>query len=245
MQNNFTLSFRQHNTKGRQPWPIDKVYDSLQREIWKRASDSDGLFWCKCGKQVCKVLVHSWKFVAACRETCEVGEQEYKGLKRQSNSSRRKSDQKNQKRESHSEINTSIARRATRTETKFVSNEHATNMLHSWFVRWVTLQRRRRAERMRGSASECDYGHISLWYENIHIFDQMWQYSQYNVPMLSFDLNVTIVTTVFWGCSAMADSDYHWQSARLWPISEVTQQVAPCSKTGAMQWWHSDIEIKF
>ena len=117
MQNNFTLSFRQHNTKGRQPWPIDKVYDSLQREIWKRASDSDGLFWCKCGKQVCKVLVHSWKFVAACRETCEVGEQEYKGLKRQSNSSRRKSDQKNQKRESHSEINTSIARRATRTET--------------------------------------------------------------------------------------------------------------------------------
>ena len=119
MQNNFTLSFRQHNTKGRQPWPIDKVYNSLQREIWKRASDSDGLFWCKCGKQVCKVLMHSWKFVAACRETCEVGEQEYKGLKRQSNSSRRKSDQKNQKRESRSEINTrkSNAKFASRTET--------------------------------------------------------------------------------------------------------------------------------
>ena len=119
MQNNFTLSFRQHNTKGRQPWPIDKVYDSLQREIWKRASDSDRLFWCKCGKQVCKVLVHSWKFVAACRETCEVGEQEYKGLKRQSNSSRRKSDEKNQKRESRSKINTrkSNAMFASRTET--------------------------------------------------------------------------------------------------------------------------------
>ena len=128
MQNNFTLSFRQHNTKGRQPWPIDKVYDSLQREIWKRASDSDGLFWCKCGKQVCKVLVHSWKFVAACRETCEVGEQEYKGLKRQSNSSRRKSDQKNQKRESHSEINTSKLLVEQRAQ-KRTRNEHAAAQL--------------------------------------------------------------------------------------------------------------------
>lgn len=120
MQNNFTLSFRQHNTKGRQPWPIDKVYDSLQREIWKRASDSDGLIWCKCGEKSLQSFGAQLK-VRGCMQRNLWGWRT--GIQGLEETIRfwlvKKWLQKNQKRESRSEINTrkSNAKFASRTET--------------------------------------------------------------------------------------------------------------------------------